>query len=66
MTHNGEKLSEERYLTLMLRLLADRSGTRVQGEVLDVTTKSKRKFMGWQGLIRAVREMTEEQIVEES
>jgi hypothetical protein len=66
VTHNGEKLSEERYLTLMLRLLADRSGTRVQGEVLDVTTKSKRKFLGWQALVRAVRELAEEQPTDES
>lgn len=52
----AEILAEQRYVTVMLRLLVDRRGRRVRGEVVDVQQfQTPRRFVGWRGLSRALR-----------
>ncbi|MFN8491761.1 MAG: hypothetical protein U0350_29445 [Caldilineaceae bacterium] len=49
------QLAEKRYATLILRLLLDRQGKLLQGELVDVTTGFQGRFVGWQGLGDALR-----------
>ena len=51
----GEDLSDNQYVTLILRLLVDPEGRLVHGEVLDAVGRPCRRFRGWGGLARAVR-----------
>ncbi len=51
----GEDLSDDQYVTLILRLLVDPEGRLVHGEVLDAAGRPCRRFRVWSGLARAVR-----------
>ena len=50
-----DKLADKRYVTVVLRLLMDRRGRLVRGEVVDAQGEPGGRFVGWRGLIRAVR-----------
>jgi hypothetical protein len=48
-------LEEKQYATAILRLLLDKRGKLVHGEVVDVDGGSSHRFGGWQALIPAVQ-----------
>jgi hypothetical protein len=48
-------LAEKRYVTVILRLLLDRRGRLINGELVDVESTLEDRFIGWRGLTRAVR-----------
>ncbi|HEY0736831.1 MAG TPA: hypothetical protein VGD69_18070 [Herpetosiphonaceae bacterium] len=50
-----DKLSEKQYVSVTLRLLLDRRGRLIQGEVVDLQSKAQRRFVGWRGLVRVLR-----------
>jgi hypothetical protein len=56
-----DKLSEKRYLSVSLRLLLDRRGRLIQGEVVDLQGQAQRRFVGWRGLVRGLRAWLAEQ-----
>jgi hypothetical protein len=51
----AEALSEKRYATFMLRILVDRRGRLVHGEVTDVEFQTEGRFKGWRQLPRTIR-----------
>jgi hypothetical protein len=51
---NGEQLGEKRHATVILRLLLDRRGALVQGELVDVEATVLARFIGWRGMIEAL------------
>jgi hypothetical protein len=51
---SGE-LDEKRYVTAILRLLMNRQGELLHGEVADVEGRPCKRFVDWQGLMPAVR-----------
>jgi hypothetical protein len=51
----SERLLDLRPVTLILRLLVDRRGRLVQGEVVDVEARPRGRFVGWRGLVRTAR-----------
>jgi hypothetical protein len=59
-TEPREELDEKRYITAILRLLLDVSGELVHGELADVEGRPGKRFVGWEGLIGAVRAWTRE------
>ena len=48
-------LEEKQYATAILRLLLDKRGELVHGEVVDVEGGSSQRFVAWQALIPAVQ-----------
>jgi hypothetical protein len=50
-----EQLSDHRYVVLVLRLVVDRHGRLIQGDVLSEPAAVRRAFRGWRGLARAIR-----------
>jgi len=48
-------LEEKRYVTALLRLLLDANGELAQGEIADVEGSPSKRFVGWDGLVSAVR-----------
>lgn len=50
-----DKLSEKHYVSVTLRLLLDRRGRLIQGEVVDLQGQAQRRFVGWRGLVRVLR-----------
>jgi hypothetical protein len=48
-------LTEKRYATLIVRLLLDRRGQLISGELLDAESLLGERFIGVRGLIRTVR-----------
>jgi len=56
------KLVEKRYATLILRLLLDRQGALIHGELVDVGGGLPARFVGWRGLIGAVRTWLKNQV----
>lgn len=50
-----EQLSDRHYVVLVLRLVVDRRGRLIQGDVLSEPAARRRAFRGWRGLTRAVR-----------
>lgn len=50
-----DKLSEKYYVSVTLRLLLDRRGRLIQGEVVDLQGQTQRRFVGWRGLVRVLR-----------
>jgi hypothetical protein len=48
-------LEEKRYVTAVLRLLLDKGGEIVHGEVVDVEGKPSKRFVDWAGLAPAVK-----------
>jgi hypothetical protein len=51
----GTTLGEKRYATLILRLVLDRQGRLLYGELVDVEDGHPDHFSGWRGMISAVR-----------
>ena len=62
-TLDEENLSDESYVTVILRLVIDRREALIRGEVVDTDGQSQGWFTGWQGLIRAVRDYLISRIV---
>jgi hypothetical protein len=54
-TEPHEELDEKRYITAILRLLLNESGELVHGELADVEGRPNKRFVGWEGLMAAVR-----------
>ena len=50
-----DQLAEQRYVVVILRLLVDRRQKLIQGEVITTPNPTRRRFLGWRGLERAVR-----------
>ena len=50
-----EGLAEKRYVTVILRLLIDRRGRLIHGEVADLEGKTQSRFSQWRELSWAVR-----------
>jgi len=48
-------LTEQHYATLILRLMLDRRGRLVYGDMVDVTSTRQEHFVGGHGLIQAVQ-----------
>lgn len=48
-------LRDKRYVTAILRLLLDKHGELVHGEVADMDCKSVERFVDWRDLAPAVR-----------
>lgn len=51
-----DKLSEKHYVSVILRLLLDRRGRLIQGEVVDLAGHAQHRFVGWRGLAHALRQ----------
>ena len=52
---NGNHLADKRYITVVLRLVLDEHGRLTHGQLVDVANGRKRRFIGWRGLVQAVR-----------
>lgn len=52
---SGDELGHRRLVTVVLRLVLDRHGVLVHGEVVDAANRRQRRFAGWEGLVPAVR-----------
>jgi hypothetical protein len=52
---DSEKLAPKRYVTVILRLLLERRGQLVHGELVDLQGKAHGRFGTWQGLPRVIR-----------
>jgi hypothetical protein len=52
---NQDKLSETRYVTLILRLALDQQGYVKYGEVVEATNGFQEKFVKWGGLIHVLQ-----------
>jgi hypothetical protein len=50
-----DKLSEKHYATLILRLILNRQGRLLSGELVDTTNGFQERFVAWRGLIRVLR-----------
>ena len=50
-----DRLSDQRYVTVTLRLLIDQRGRPARGEIVDWAVGSRGRFVGWRGLARALR-----------
>ncbi len=53
--HTANKLTEMRYVALILRLVLDSRGRLVQGELVDASAAPLGRFVGWRGLSRLLR-----------
>ena len=51
-----DRLSESHYVTLVLRMMLDQHGHLVNGEIVEVESKSVWRFIGWRGLIEVLRD----------
>ncbi len=51
----GPVLADSRYVTLVLRLLIDRQGRLVHGEIVDVDGRTRGRFSEWRDLLKSVR-----------
>lgn len=52
---SADKLADRRHVTVVLRLLLDRHGRLIYGEVVDPAAHPQRRFVGWRGVTRAIR-----------
>jgi|DewCreStandDraft_1066081.scaffolds.fasta_scaffold00108_56 hypothetical protein len=52
----GNTLAGMHYVTVILRLVLDHRGRLVYGEILGPDTTPARRFRGWRGMNRALRE----------
>jgi len=55
ITKEGEELARKHYVSVVLRLVVDRRGRLVYGEIVDMTGKPDGRFLGWRGLTQAVK-----------
>ncbi len=53
---DSDGVAEARHMTLILRLVVDRSGQLHHGELIDVGTKSTSRFKKWDELIRILHD----------
>ena len=56
----GETLGDHRNLTLMLRLVVDRTGQLVHGELVDLDGASRGRFLNWDALVQLLTARVEE------
>jgi len=54
--HPPDGLQEKRYVTAILRLLLDKRGKLVHGEVADLDGTPGKRFDAWTGLVPAICE----------
>jgi len=52
---NNNELTERHYTSLILRLLLDRQGQLIHGEIVDVASNRQEHFIGDHGLIDAIQ-----------
>ena len=52
---NGNHLAGKRYITVVLRLVLDERGRLTHGQLVDVANGRKQRFIGWHGLVEAMR-----------
>jgi hypothetical protein len=52
---SGDELGRRRLVTVVLRLVLNRQGLLVHGEVVDAANRRQQRFAGWEGLVPAVR-----------
>lgn len=52
-----DQLTEQRYVVVILRLRVDQGQELITGEVIMVADPTRRRFLGWRGLERALRTM---------
>jgi hypothetical protein len=50
----ADQLDDRRHVTLILRLVVERDGALVYGEVLTVDAESKGRFATWQSMPRVI------------
>jgi hypothetical protein len=50
-----DKLSDKRYVSVTLRLLVDKRGRMLQGEIVDAVGRRQSRFAGRRGLARALQ-----------
>jgi hypothetical protein len=60
-----DELGRRRLVTVVLRLVLDRDGLVVRGEILDNSSRPSGRFAGWDRLVPALRAWVEEASVEE-
>jgi hypothetical protein len=51
----GDRLAEQRYVTVIVRLLVDTRGRLVRGEIVDTDGKIADRFTRWRALTPALR-----------
>ena len=51
-----DSLAAHRYVSLMLRILIDKSGTVESGSLVDLEGRSIVRFIGWDGLTTRLRD----------
>ncbi|WP_433305013.1 hypothetical protein ACQP2F_16925 [Actinoplanes sp. CA-030573] len=51
----SDALADRRVVALVLRIVLDRRGAVLQGEVLDATTHDGQRFAGWDELVATIR-----------
>jgi hypothetical protein len=51
----GDELAARRHVTVIVRLVMDRGGRLVYGEVVNAESKTRSRFTGWRGLPATVR-----------
>ncbi len=54
--HPGERLSQRRHVTFLLRLVLGANGTLVHGEITDLDARVRGRFASWEALRRIVEE----------
>ncbi|MGI8554209.1 MAG: hypothetical protein ACR2PL_25990 [Dehalococcoidia bacterium] len=59
-------LVRQQHLTLVLRLVIDRRGRLLHGEVVDSVGKGHGRFAGWGGLTRCAQRWAAEQMQQDS
>jgi hypothetical protein len=62
---NRDELGHRRLVTVVLRLVLDRDGLVVHGEILDNSSRPSGRFAGWDRLVPALRARVEEASVDE-
>jgi hypothetical protein len=58
---SSDVLDDARHITLILRALVRRDGQIIHGEVIDADSDARSSFIGWNGLIDAIRSRIEPQ-----
>ena len=52
---DDDRIAEDRYATLILRLVLDRRGHIRYGELIDATNGFEERFVEWRGMIHMLR-----------
>lgn len=59
MSAPHDHLTDTRYITVILRLMIQ-SPDQLRGEITDADDRQRRRFTGWPGLTRTLRDWLEE------